>query len=56
MINDDMPPTGMQTPDQLNLKVDDADYYLSHHQPRADHTLFYYKTSHCLPRAETLGF
>ena len=26
-----MLPTGMQTPNQLNLKVDDADYYLPYH-------------------------
>ena len=33
MINDGILPTSMQTPDQLGLKVDDADFYLLHHQP-----------------------
>ena len=33
MINDGILPTSMQTPDQLGLKVDDADSYLLHHQP-----------------------
>ena len=32
MINSSMLPTSMQTPDQLDLKVDDADS-LPHHQP-----------------------
>ena len=33
MINDGMLPTSMQTPDQLTLKVDDAESYLPHHHP-----------------------
>ena len=33
MINDGMLPTSMYIPDQLNLKFDDANSYLSHHQP-----------------------
>ena len=39
-----MLPTSMQTPDQLDLKVDDVNSYLLHHQPfrrifDADHAL-----------------
>ena len=30
MINDDMPPTGMQTPDPLDLKDEGTDFYLPH--------------------------
>ena len=30
MINNDMLTTSMLTPDQLDLKFDDADYYLPH--------------------------
>ena len=33
MINNDMLPTSMQTPDQLELKANDADSNLPHHQP-----------------------
>ena len=32
MINSGMLPTSMQTPDQLDLKVEDVDSYLPHHQ------------------------
>ena len=28
MINDGMLPTSMKTPDQLDVKVDDVDFYL----------------------------
>ena len=33
MINNDILSTSMWTPDQLDLKVHDADSYLPHHQP-----------------------
>ena len=33
MANDGMLPTNIKTPDQLDLKADDADSYLPHHQP-----------------------
>jgi len=33
MINDSMLPTSLETPEQLDLKVHDADSYLPHHQP-----------------------
>ena len=32
-INDGMPPTSMETSDQLDLNVDDADSNSAHHQP-----------------------
>ena len=32
-INGGMLPTSMETPDQLDLKIDHVDSYLSHHQP-----------------------
>ena len=32
MANDGMLPTNIKTPDQLDLKADDADSYLPHHQ------------------------
>ena len=33
MINNDMLPTSMQIPDQLEPKTNDADSNLPHHQP-----------------------
>ena len=60
MINDDMLPTSMWTPDSWTW-VDDADSYLSHqpaHQKNVHELiipLFYYKTCHYLPRVGTLG-
>ena len=62
-VNGDMLPMSMYTPDQLDLKLDDADSYLSHHQPirrmsRADHVPLnnHYKTSHYLSQVGTHSF
>ena len=54
----------METPDRLDLKVDDADSYSPHHQPirKNVHELITpsldngYKTSHCLSQVGTHGF
>ena len=33
MINDGILPTSRKTPDQLDLKIEDADSFLPHHPP-----------------------
>ena len=56
MINDGMLPTSMKTPDQLDVKVDDVDFYLPPiHQKNVNKLIMpylnnYYKTPCYLPK------
>ena len=65
MTNSGMLPASMWTPGQLDLKVDDADSHLAHHQTIRAMSVceliksslnHYYKTCHYLPQVGTLGF